>query len=113
MSLAQSLFSPLAEQVKSTWTFTYDEAAKVWNVEGQVKLDIPEDSIAIDETVKWQFSNRLVASHEPKLKLREALEGWGLKDSPKFEAIFQLLDYHFRNDRQCVIDQIYGVYEPR
>ncbi|HYE78796.1 MAG TPA: hypothetical protein VEI97_12500 [bacterium] len=113
MTLTQTLFSPLAQQVQSTWDFQYDQATKMWNVTGEVHIDAPEENLKVDQTISWQFTNRLVASHEPKLRLREAVAAWGIADHPKAEAIYELLDYQFRNDRQKVIDVIFGVYEPR
>lgn len=112
MTLTDTLRSALAQQVTSTFSFAFDAAKDQWTVTGQVSIDAPDLGISIAKPVQWEFSNRGLTSHLPKLRLEEAMQEWGLAEHPKAKAIYDLIDMQFRNERGKIIDQVFQVYKP-
>ena len=113
MTLFETIRTPLAHDVESSYQFSYNPEKKTWTVTGHIAIHSPSEKIDLDKDVKWEFSNRLVASYEPKLKIREALKEWGLDQRPNAEALYEILDMQFRNERGKHLDEIFGVYEAR
>lgn len=112
MTLTETLRSALAQQVTSTWDFQFDAAADQWTVQGTVTIASPEAALDLRQEVSWQFANRQLTSHIPKLRLEQAMTDWGLAQHPRARELFELIDMQFRNERQKLIDTIFSVYKP-
>jgi len=113
MTLFDTIRTPLASEVQSEYQFAYNAENKTWTVTGHIAIHAPGEKIDLDKDVKWEFSNRLVASYPPKEEIRKSMASWGLDKHPKAEQLFELLDMQFRNERGKHLDEIFGVYEPR
>ncbi|MEO7993763.1 MAG: hypothetical protein ABI743_05130 [bacterium] len=111
MTLTETLRTPLANAVQATYDFQFNTETKTWHVDAKFSVKSPEDKLDVTGTASWDFTVRGVCSHEPKLRIRDAMTAMGLDTHPRAEAIFELLDLQFRNQRGAIIDQVFQVYE--